>query len=118
MDMVPNTQKIIRGQYSLQSVYNFGPGDILILKGKIFGASATYIDNKNPAYSIIIILYPDPEYCQKAYENLITNLDPSFIIIHRDPNQLVFEDSDAKYAQVTISEKMMKLVVNQSKFMD
>jgi hypothetical protein len=115
VDMVPNTQKIICGQYSLQSVYNFGPGDILTLNGKISGVSATYLTNEKQVYTVIIIPYPDPEFCHKAFENLVTKLDPSFKIIQRDSNQFVFEDSDAKYGQVTISESMMKLILNRKK---
>ena len=115
LDMVPNTQKIIRGQYSLQSVYNFGSGDILTLNSKIFGVSATYTDTNNPAYTVIIISYPDPQHCQQAFNNLIINLDPSFNIIKRDSDRLVFNDFEAKYGQVIIAEKLMKLVLNRKK---
>jgi hypothetical protein len=111
-EIIPNTMKIIRGQYSLQSVYNFGSGDILTLGGKIFGVSATYFDKKNQVYTVILIPYPNADTCLRAFQNLIANLAADISIIKQAERKLNFIDLESKYGTVKISGNMMKLVVN------
>ncbi|MCU0287276.1 MAG: hypothetical protein MUF15_12890, partial [Acidobacteria bacterium] len=43
---VVGSELLVRGYYSLQSIYTFGEGDILLLKNKIFGIAAEYKDKK------------------------------------------------------------------------
>jgi hypothetical protein len=112
-NIIPNTYKIIRGQYSLQSVYYFGPGDILLLAGKIFGISAKYMDRNNSAYTFILIPYVDSDTCMMAFRNLITNLTADIRIIERSETKISFIDLESKYGTVKISDSMMELVVNQ-----
>ena len=111
-EMKPNTKRIIRGQITLQSIYTFGPRDILNLKGKIFGVSAEYGSQKLSNYTTILITYPDIKTCNSAFKNLVVNLDPYLVKIRQGRSQLIFKDYESQYGQVTISENIMKLVVH------
>ena len=111
-DMKPNTQRIIRGQFTLQALYTFGPRDILNLNGKIFGVSAEYGSNNHSDHTMILVTYPDTKTCNHAFKNLIVNLDSYLVKIKQDRSQLIFKDYKSRYGQVTVSENIMKLVVH------
>ena len=108
----PNTRRIIRGQFTLQSIYTFGPRDILNLNGKIFGVSAEYGSQNLSDHTTILITYPDTKTCNHAFKNLIVNLDSYLVKIKQDRSQLIFKYYESGYGQVTISENIMKLVVH------
>jgi hypothetical protein len=108
----PNTKRIIRGQITLQSIYIFGPRDILNLNGKIYGVSAEYGRKNLSDHTVILITYPDSKTCNNAFKNLIVNLDPYLVKIKQDRSQLIFKDYESGYGQVTVSENIMKLVVH------
>ncbi|MEJ2055217.1 MAG: hypothetical protein P8X42_14975, partial [Calditrichaceae bacterium] len=78
---INGSEKIIRGQYSLQSVYTFGDGDILQLGGKIFGVVANYKNDQQKSFTQIIVPYPSKEKAQAVYDHLITILDPYLTVI-------------------------------------
>ncbi len=109
--MQANTQRIIRGQITLKSIYTFGPRDILNLNGKIFGVSAEYGSQNISDHTTILITYPDSKTCNHAFKNLILNLDSYLVIIKQDRSKLIFKDYESKYGQVTVSENIMKLIV-------
>jgi len=54
---VKGTEIIIAGQYSTESVYTFGEGNILRLGGGVFGVAADYIDSQVQRTALINIQF-------------------------------------------------------------
>jgi hypothetical protein len=111
-DLINNTQLIIRGQYSLQTIYTFGEGDILLLKGKIFGAAADYKDKENKTFTRIMVKYSDKNEAQTAFNYLSDNLDNTKKIIIKKSDSFIFLDHAKKYSIVKISNTVMDIKVN------
>lgn len=113
-DRIAGSEMILRGPYALQSVYTFGKGDILQLSGKIFAATADYKNQQTGIFSRLIVAYPDPDFAQKVYQNLIENLDSYLSIIDRQDGLFSFIDYKKKYGQVRINKNIMEILFNLS----
>ena len=111
-DKIPGSEKIIRGQYTLQSIYTFGDGDILQLEGKTFGVVASYKSEDNGQYTLIIIPYPDENKAKNIFNNLIKNLDPYLKIIDKNDNRLIFQDYQKKYGKVRLTNKTISIIIH------
>jgi hypothetical protein len=110
--LIKNSQTIFRGPFSMQSIYTFGEGDPLLQKGKIFGVSGDYKDNKNGTYTKIIINYPDNNTSNSAYKHLISSLDKTKKIIEQKPDVLIFKDHAGKFGIIKLSKNLIEIDVN------
>lgn len=54
-NLIPGSERLIRGPYSLQTIYTFGEGDIFQLQGQLFGVVANYRDETRRTFSQLII---------------------------------------------------------------
>ncbi|MGE5344063.1 MAG: DUF6599 family protein [Candidatus Omnitrophota bacterium] len=118
---VAGSELIIRGMYSLQSVYTLGEGDILSLKDKIFGVSAQYKGKNNTTYSRIMVRYPDTEYAQKAFSYLKANFDSYIKVLEtkdnkdnkdNEDNVLLFNDYKGKFGKVLLKGNTLEILFN------
>ncbi len=109
---IPGSEKIIRGQYALQSIYTFGDGDMLQLNGKTFGVVASYKSEDNGQYALIIIPYPDENKAKNVFNNLIKNMDPYLKIIDKNDNRLIFQDYQKKYGKVRLTNKTISIIIH------
>jgi len=107
-----NSERIIRGPLTLQSIYTFGNRDILNLKGKIFGVVADYEIESGQRFTKIMITYPDSQKAQQAFLYLQTNLDPYLKLLNKDNQTLVFGDFRQKYGSATRFENVLILKVH------
>ena len=97
---VPGTRRIIRGPYSLQSIFTFGEGDMLLLKGIIFAAAADYREGGGSVCSRIMVRYPDEGYARSAFLHLQDHLDSYIRVLSRDRDRFVFVDFQNRYGRV------------------
>lgn len=75
-NQVPGTALLLRGPYSLQTVYTLGGGDILLLGGRRFAAAAVYREAPGGAsYTMIVAPYADGTAARAAFANLRGHLD-------------------------------------------
>jgi len=111
-NIIENSQTIFRGPYGLQSVYTFGKGDVFHLNGKIFGVAANYSTDSTEHITKIVIPYPSSELAEKAYNHLISNLDPYHKIIEKYENHFVFKDYNQKYGKVMIDGSIIRITVH------
>jgi hypothetical protein len=111
-NIIENSQTIFRGPYGLQSVYTFGKGDVLLLKGKIFGVAANYSTDSTDYITKLVIPYPSFVLAEEAYNHLILNLDPYHKIIEKDENQFIFKDYNKKYGKVIIDDSLIRITVH------
>jgi hypothetical protein len=114
-NLIPGSERIIRGQYSLQPIYTFGNGDIFLLKDEVFGVVGDYGDNNgNISYSLILINYPDKQDAISAFNNLIKNLDQYIEVTESDSGRLVFKDYNNKYGYVQLSKSTLNIRFNMA----
>lgn len=112
--LIEGSKFLIRGPYSLQSIYTFGQGDILLLRKKIFGVGGDYQDEQGKTYTIIVIKYSDASYAQKVINNLILNLDPYIKILNKDNNSFTFKDYQEKIGIVSLKRNILNIKLNIS----
>jgi hypothetical protein len=113
-NMVKGSNLIFRGMYSLQSIYTFGEGDLLLLKGQIFGAAADYKEASSN-YTLLCVKYPSDIIASNAFNNLITHLDNTKKIIDKNKNYLTFRDHSGKFGCIITKGPIIEIKVNLAK---
>lgn len=103
---------LVRGPYSLQSIFTFGRGDVLQLGGRVFGVTGDYIGENGDTYTRILISYPDTKAALSAFDNLLNNLDPYLEIKHRWEKGFSFKDYRAKFGIVKLQDDVMEIEIN------
>jgi hypothetical protein len=110
---VPGSRRLLRGPYSLQSVFTLGEGDVLQLGGKTFAAAAEYREAEGQGYTLIIVPYDDAASAQAAFHNLRRHLDPYLQVRDAGEDFIVFKDfqdlfgrADLRGQRITIRVKM------------
>jgi len=97
---VTGSERLVRGPYGLQAQFTFGEGDILSLGGRIFGALAEYRLPGGPAFTRLIVPYPNPEAAAAALGHLKANLDIYLKITGERPDGFDFVDFQDKKGAV------------------
>jgi len=113
-NQVPGTALLLRGPYSLQSVYTLGMGDILLLEGKIFAAAAVYREVSGPSYTMIVVPYADAALARAAFANLRRNLDPYLQVLGAAADFFVFKDFQNCFGRVGIHGNRIVILVKLS----
>lgn len=114
-DQIPGTQRIIRGPYSLQSIYTFGDGDVLLLDGKIFGAAADYRKDNGSVHSRIVVRYPDETKSGAAFRHLLNHLDSYIRVLDRSGSRFVFSDFQNRFGRVELVGDTIDIGVRYSR---
>ena len=111
-NIVEGSQVLFCGPFSLQSIFTFGKGDVLLLNGKIFGISANYRSESSKNIAMLIIPYSDSAMALKAYNNLVLNLDPYLEIVGKAEDHFVFLDYNDEYGLVRLEKKLLKIKIH------
>jgi hypothetical protein len=111
-NFVAGSGLIIRGPYSLQSIFTFGRGDVLQLGGKVFGVTGDYVGANGDIYTMILIFYPGAKASSSAYDNLVNNLDPYSKVVNRWENGFTFKDYRDRFGIVELKDGTMKIRIN------
>jgi hypothetical protein len=114
-NLIPGSERIIRGKYGLESIYTFGQGDMLKLNRKIFAIVGDYNIGGDRAYTQLIVLYPDDMYANDVFNSLKENLDPYLEIIQQDQTKLVFKDYQSKYGVIEIKKNIIQINIQLEK---
>jgi len=109
---VKGSELLIRGMYSLQSVYVLGEGDILLLKDKIFGAIAQYKGKDNTTYNQLAVKYPDAGYSRNAFSHLLANLDSYIKVKEKKDDFFTFTDYKGKSGNVLLKGETLRIIFN------
>jgi hypothetical protein len=110
-NQVPGSGLLLRGPYSLQAVYTLGDGDVLLLDGKRFAASAVYRDPVGAGHTLIVAPYEDEEMAARAFENLRRNLDPYHQVLEAAKGHLVFKDFQGLFGWAELSKRTIEIQV-------
>lgn len=109
---VEGSELLVRGYYSLQSIYTFGEGDILLLENKIFGVAGQYKDTNGGLYNRLEVRYPDESYARKAFANLRANLDSYIKVLGGSENSFTFKDYRDKYGRASLEKQVLSIQFN------
>ncbi len=110
-NLVPGSESIIRGRYSLQPIYTFGSGDILSLEGRAFGVVADYADS-NISYTCILVPYPGTKKAEEAYAHLVKNLDRELQVTRKWKDGFAFKDFNGEYGRVALKDRYIELLIH------
>jgi len=110
-NQVPGTALLLRGPYSLQTVYTLGAGDILRLGGKIFAAAAVYREAAGAGYTMIVAPYADAAVARAAFANLHRNLDSYLQVLGAGADFFNFKDFQNYFGRVEIRANKLVILV-------
>jgi hypothetical protein len=111
-NQVPGTALLLRGPYSLQTVYTLGMGDMLLLGGKIFAAAAVYREASGASYTMIVVPYADAALGRAAFVNLRRNLDNYLQVLGAGADFFNFKDFQNYFGRAEIRGKRLVILVN------
>ena len=109
---IPDSEKIFRGPYALQSVYTFGEGDIFNLQRKTFGVLANYRSSNKHIYKQLIIRYPDADAALGVFQNLVKSLDSYLTIIKTEPRRFIFRDYKNQYGVISCNDSRLHIQIH------
>jgi hypothetical protein len=106
--LVAGSERLLRGPFSLQSLYTLGDGDILDLGGKITAVAGNYQDGAGLT-TLVLVAYPEKGAAQKAFAHLRLNLDKYLKPVATTATRLVFKDFENKFGVVTLTARQLEL---------
>ncbi|HUV31397.1 MAG TPA: DUF6599 family protein [Acidobacteriota bacterium] len=110
--LVPGTELIVRGPYSLQMMLTFGKGDVLELGSEIFGVAGDYRDSAGVVFTRIVIPYPNAGTARHAFESLVANLDPYLTVEDAWQDGFTFRDYQDKFGEATVAENVISIRIH------
>jgi hypothetical protein len=108
-ERVAGSEVIIRGVYTLQTLYTLGAGDVLRLAGQTYGVAADYHAPNGSTFTRLIVPYRDATSARAAYDHLVANLDPHLELLEQDESTIVFRDRDGEYGVATLAGHVLEL---------
>ncbi|HNQ22196.1 MAG TPA: hypothetical protein PKK06_03795 [Phycisphaerae bacterium] len=109
--LVPGSEVVVCGPYTLQGVFTLGEGDVLLMQGKTIGVAGDYETPAAGSFTRLIVQYANPEAAQAAYASLAQHLDPYLVVLHRDERELVFRDANGKYGVAGVERDRLDIRV-------
>lgn len=110
-DRIAGSERIIRGQFTLQAIYTLGPGDILQLNGTTTAFSARYRSGATETFTRIVVDYPSATAAKGAFDHLEANLDSYLEVLECGSDRLLFKDFAGKYGLVELDEARLDLSI-------
>jgi len=112
---ISGSERLIRGEYSLQSLYTLGPGDVLQLGGRIFGVAADYpAAAGDTPETRIRVAFPDAGRAARAFAHLLAVLDPAMEPLEQTGERLVFRDFAGRFGLAVLEGPVIEIRVNLS----
>jgi hypothetical protein len=108
-DLVTGSELLVRGQYGLQPIFTFGPGDILMLNGQVFAVVADYANSAGLTWTRLMIDYPDTTRAKAAFDNLVAKLDNTLVVQSRSIDRFSFKDYQSKYGSAVLTGKLLDI---------
>lgn len=122
---VPGSERIARGQFTLQSIVTLGQGDVLRLEDESATAvAADYaagdaVDHgagAHPAegaptasYSLLLVDYGDAAAAVRAWDQLAQDLDPYLTVLSRTEVRLLLEDHGGRFMVIERQDASLEL---------
>ena len=111
-DLVPGSQRLMRGAFGLQAIYTLGDGDVLQLGGKLTAAAGDYKPATSSAFTRIVASYPTPAAAAAAFKNVKAKLDSYLKPTRQTDTRLVFVDFEKKFGSVQLTQARIEIAVH------
>lgn len=111
-NLIAGSELLFRGPTALQQIYVLGQGDVLQLKGTIFGVAGDYAMGNDERYTMMCVAYPDGSAARSAYENLFRHLDGYITILDRGEGWFIFSDYNKKFGVAKRKDATIEITVN------
>jgi hypothetical protein len=112
--LVADSELIVRGPHSLQTLCYLGEGDVLELDGRVFGIAGDYVTSEGDRLTRLVIPYGESAAAVSAYRNLLTHLDPYLTVVRQDERELLFRDIKDECGQVKVTGDRLELRLHLS----
>ncbi len=109
---VPDSERIIRGPFTLQAITTLGDGDVLELGGGVTAVAADYDTGKDRMITRVVAVYPSPADAGAALHNLEENLDPYLEAVASGATRLVWRDHSGEFGEARLDGSRLDLVLN------
>jgi hypothetical protein len=109
--LVPGSERIVRGPFTLQAVFTLGDGDILSLGGTLTAVAGDYKDASGTT-TAIVVEYPTPAAAAAAFAYLAGHLDTYLKPTAKTAARLVFQDFDKKFGVATVAGRRLEVRVH------
>jgi len=106
---IEGTKLLVRGMYSLQSVYTLGEGDILSLKNETFGVTAQYKAKDNTVYHLLYVKYKSTDEAKNAFLYLCANLDSYIKVLEKGDTSIRFTDYKGKEGSIVLNGEIIQI---------
>lgn len=113
-NLIPGSERLIRGPIAMEPIFTFGRGDVLQLGGLVFAVLGDYQSSKQNRYTRILIPYPGTEHAHSAYKNLISNLDSYITIRKQGDDSFVFQDFENHFGRVALEGVRISILIHLS----
>jgi hypothetical protein len=117
---IAGSERVIRGQFTLQRVYSLGEGDILRLEknnassGPVTAVAADYRTDEEGAVTRVAADYPDKAAADAALDSVKTNLDRYIEPLSSDDTSLTFRDYAGRKGLVKVAGRRLEITVNMN----
>ena len=111
-NLIDGSKRIIRGPFALEPIFTFGEGDILQLRGRVFGIVGDYRSGNDHIFTRILIPYPDKETVISVYEHLIAHLDPYLDVLISQKQGFIFKDYQDKFGVAKLYKNVIDIRIH------
>jgi hypothetical protein len=101
-DLIPGSERIVRGPFTLGALYTLGDGDVLRLGETGATAVAAQYGAEDAPVTRIVARYDDSATARSAFEHVVANLDSYLEPVQEGDQRLVFKDYADQYGVVTL----------------
>jgi hypothetical protein len=109
---VAGSERIIRGPYTLEAMYTLGEGDILGIAGNTTAVAARFDGVSGGSSTLILAPYTDEASADRAFRNLVENLDPYLEVLVSERQRLVFSDYSDQFGEVVREGATLRIRVH------
>lgn len=111
--LVAGTERLVRGQFTLQALVTLGEGDVLQLQANAATAVAgEYADGAGARHTRIVADYPSAAAAARAFAGVRDALDPYLTPVVRSEARLVFRDGAGRFGEVTVAGARLEVLAN------
>lgn len=105
---VPNSLRLLRGPYALQSIYTLGDGNILQLTNNLTAVAADYRTD-DESYTMISVTYPDTLTAERVYHFIHDKLDEHLKEMTFDENRMTFQDYSGQFGVILLDRNTLTM---------
>lgn len=111
-NIISGSELIIRGPYGMQTIYTFGPKEILGLNGVHYAVLADYVDSNGASFTWIKIDYLEKTTARNVFENIQKNLDSYLKPIRIEEKTFVFSDYKNEFAEIELNRQFLSIKIH------